>query len=219
MIRDSSRTRQPKVRISLAEQAYQRLLDQLLTKKLLPGMLVNRRAIAAELKMSVAPVIEAIIQLQAEGFLASIPRKGTLVESVRLDSFRGQLLLREAIECEAARFYCGKLVSEATHLESLAVAADTSQAKPLVELWKSEFAFHTALIALTKCDALIETHAKVMQRKLFSSAHLFLGGEAFGGGDHVVLLRGLQAPDPDRAEKLIRAHLRFKKERLFEPLS
>lgn len=216
-----SPVREPRVRssVSLAEKAYQMLLDQLLSKKLLPGMLVNRRTIASELEMSVAPVLEAIIQLQSDGFLESIPRKGTLVRGVHLESFRGQLLLREAIECESARLYCGKPVAEAEHLEKLAEAADLSQEESLVELWKAELAFHTALVALTRCDTLIDAYAKTMQRKLFSSVHLFLRGEAFGGGDHAALLRGLRTNDPDRAERLIRAHLRFRKERLFEPLS
>lgn len=205
--------------VSLAEKAYQELLDQLLAKKLLPGMLVNRRAIATELKMSVAPVLEAIIQLQAEGFLESIPRKGTLVRGVHLDDFRGQLLLREAIECEAARIYCGKPVAGAKGLKALAEAADLSEKRPLIELWKAESAFHTALIELTRCEVMIDAFSKIMQRKIFSSAHLFLSGEAFGGGDHVVLLRKLCAANADQAEKLIRAHLRFRKERLFEPLS
>jgi DNA-binding GntR family transcriptional regulator len=218
MVRNPSRVSLPRKPSSLAEEAYQILLDQLLTKKLMPGILINRRAIATDLGMSVAPVLEAIIQLQSEGFLKSIPRKGTLVCAVHLEGFRGQLLLREAIECEAARLYCGKPVIEAAHLAALAVAADVSQQKPLVELWKAELAFHTALIALTQCDTLIQTYAKTMQRKLFSSAHLFLGGEAFGGGDHAALLCGLQTTDPDGAERLIRAHLHFKKERLFEPL-
>lgn len=219
MLRSHSRNRNSAERTSLSEQAYQMLLDQLLSKKLLPGMLINRRAIAAELKMSVAPVLEATIQLEAEGFLESIPRKGTLVRSVHLEDFRGQLLLREALECEAARFYCGKLVAGAAHLEPLAVAADSSQERTLVELWKAESAFHTGLVSLTACAPLIDAYTKVMQRKIFSSAHLFLGGEAFGGGNHVVLLRSLRTADPDRAERLIRAHLRYKKERLFEPLA
>jgi DNA-binding GntR family transcriptional regulator len=201
---------------SLAEKAYQMLLDRLLTKKLVPGMLVNRRAIAEELDMSVAPVLEAVIQLQAEGFLETIPRKGTLVRAVHLNSFRGQLLLREALECEAARFYCGKPVIAATdELTTLAMEADISQEETLVELWKAEYAFHTALVRLANCEALTEAYAKVMQRKIFSSAHLFLGGEAFGGGNHVALVKSLQTKDPDRAERVIREHLRYKKEPLF----
>ena len=203
---------------SLASKAYQLLLDQLLTKKLVPGMVLKRREIAQQLDMSVAPVLEAIIQLQSDGFLESIPRQGTLVRAVHLQDFRGNLLLREAIECEAARIYGGKLVSEALNLPELAARADASESKPIESLWRAECDFHTALVSLTQCDLLVETFGKVMQRKLFSSLHLFLGGEAFGGGDHRTLLRELQTSNPDRAEALIRMHLRMRKEALFETI-
>ena len=124
--------------------------------------------------------------------------------------------MREALECEAARYYCGPPVA-ASQLDSLARAADAAEKKTFVELWKAELAFHSSLVALTECDALIDAYKKVMERKLFASVNLFLGGEAFTGGNHVVLLRELRTEDPDRAEKLIREHLRFNKERLFLP--
>lgn len=206
--------------ISMAETAYQMLLDRLLSKQLVPGMIINRRGIANELKMSVAPVLEAIVQLQSEGFLESIPRKGTLVRAVHLENFRGQLLLREALECEAARLYCGEPVRKALHLEALAMEADISEkGKPFVALWKAELALHTALVELTACQPYVDAYRKVMQRKLFTSAHLFLSGEAFAGGNHVTLIRELRTDDPDRAEKLIRDHLRFKKDQLFQPVT
>ena len=202
---------------SLAEKAYQILLERLLTKKLVPGMLINRRTLSGELGMSVAPVLEAIIQLQAEGFLETIPRRGTLVRAVHLSNLRGQMLLREALECEAARFYCGAPVAAAADtLRALGEATDISEGRTLVELWKAEYAFHTALVKLANCEALTEAFAKVMQRKIFSAAHLLLSGEAFGGGNHVALVKKLQTKDPDQAERLIREHLRYKKEKLFE---
>lgn len=210
---DSGHARSPS--ISLAEKAYNLLLERLMTRKLAPGMLLNRRELAAELKMSVAPVLEAIVQLQAEGFVESIARKGTLVRPVDFESLRGQLLLREALECQAARLYCGEPISKATHLAALAAAADAGEKQSFVQLWRAEFAFHSALMGLTGCAPLIEAYRGVMQRKLFASINLFLAGEAFAGGDHTALIRGLRTEDPDKAEHLIRVHLRFNKDRLF----
>ncbi len=201
--------------VSLSEQAYEKLMERLLSNKLSPGMLVNRRELALDLEMSVAPVLEAIVQLEAEGFLQSVPRKGTLVRGVDFKLFRGQLLMREALECEAARYYCGEPITKASHLRKLALDADAGELKSFVELWKAESAFHLAVMELTNCEVLVEAYKKVMQRKLFASVNLMLGGEAFTGGNHVTLIRELRNPDPDRAEKLIRAHLRFNKDRLF----
>jgi DNA-binding GntR family transcriptional regulator len=129
-------------------------------------------------------------------------------------------LLREALECEAARIYAGGPVRRAAHLDALAAAADRSErTHSLMDLWQAEFAFHRALVGLVGSAPFAEAYEKIMQRKLFVSAQLFLSGEAFVGGNHVALLAALRAADADRAERLVREHLRSKKERLFEPLT
>jgi DNA-binding GntR family transcriptional regulator len=161
--------------------------------------------------------LEAVIQLQAEGFLVSLPRRGTLVRTVDFESLRGLFLVREALECQAARIYCGDILRDATHLDELAAVADAGEEKSITELWRAESAFHSSLVAATKFKPLIGAHTKAMQRKLFASIHLLLAGEAFAGGNHVLLLRGLRKDDPDQAEKRIRRHLRFNKERLGLP--
>lgn len=52
---------------SLSEQVYHTLLDRLLSNKLIPGEILNRRDVAKELQVSVAPVLEAMVQLEHEG--------------------------------------------------------------------------------------------------------------------------------------------------------
>jgi len=222
MPKPRKKSRRPRQRptASLAETAYRALLDRLLRKQLVPGMVINRRGVAAELGMSVAPVLEAMVALQAEGFLEPVPRQGTRVRLVHLEGVRGQLLLREALECEAARLYAGPPVRQADGLDALAAAADASErTRSLMDLWQAEFAFHRALVALAGSPPFTAAYEKTMQRKLFVSAQLFLSGEAFLGGNHVALLRDLRTADADGAERLVRAHLRSKKERLFEPLT
>ncbi len=43
----------------------------------------------------------------------TLPRKGTLVRAITIDDAYGYLLIREALECTAARLYCGEKVSAA----------------------------------------------------------------------------------------------------------
>ena len=57
---------------------YEHLLENFLQNELVPGHILNRREIAQQLGVSVAPVLEAFLQLEMEGFVESIPRKGTL---------------------------------------------------------------------------------------------------------------------------------------------
>lgn len=202
---------------SLSQKAYNHIVNRLLSNDLAPGDILNRRAIADELKMSVAPVLEAIVQLENEEFLESKPRKGTLVRSIRHEDLSGQLILREAIECEAARIYCGKPVLKAqAAMKSLAEQIDHTAINER-ERWNAEATFHGALVALTNCKALVSTFEKVMRRRLFFAINLYHRSHpSQKDASHVELLKSLTTEDPDAAERAIREHLRAGKEELYE---
>src|SRR4051794_1015015 len=53
----------------LSSQVYDQLLRRLLSGELPPGHVFNRRQVAAELGVSVAPVLEAMLELEAEGLI------------------------------------------------------------------------------------------------------------------------------------------------------
>jgi GntR family transcriptional regulator, rspAB operon transcriptional repressor len=195
--------------ISLKEKAYIALLDRLLKNSLYPGQLINRRSIAQELNISVAPVLEAMLQLETEGFLEALPRKGTRVRLVRLDDVRGHLIVREAIECEAARLYCGNQVrSHQQELEDLATQVDQSYGSGL-ENWENEIHFHQRLVELSDCRALLEEFKRVMRLGFFYQMHVvFTVEEDKNRSLHQPLVKDLCTDDPDEAERIIRTHMR-----------
>lgn len=205
-------TRRASARQSLSTRAYNYLIQKLLSNQLNPGDFLNRRQIAEELGMSVAPVLEAVVHLENDGFLESLPRKGTLVKSIRAGDFRGQLILREAIECEAARLYCGEPVTrEMEKLKTLAVKVDKRNDN--AASWKAEFSFHRALIVLADCDQLLIAYDKMMLHKFFVAMHLYIKAHpASERGDHLKLLKELETHDPDEAERTMRTHIRAGKD-------
>ena len=70
---------------SLSREVYNTLLQQLLQNELIPGTILNRRKVAAELGVSVAPVLEAMLQLEMEGFLEASGRKRGSIQRYRTD--------------------------------------------------------------------------------------------------------------------------------------
>jgi len=96
----------------LSQLAYIYLIDQLTRKELEPGNLIEPRDIAGQLKISISPVNKALHLLAHEGFVKIIPRKGSFVENSNPSSLMDQMMLREAIECQAARIYCGSPVQD-----------------------------------------------------------------------------------------------------------
>lgn len=202
---------------SLSDEVYKILLQRLLNNELVPGEMLNRRDVAKELGVSVAPVLEAMLQLEMAGFLEGMPRKGTRVRPIRKEDLRGQLIVREALECAAARLYCGeRLRKAASDFARLARDLD-GFSTDTPERWQEEIEFHRGLVSLTGVDLLVREFERNMQLNIFFRINRVLkSSDQKTKNSHVVLLRELQAAEPDRAERLIRNHIRQSKEYLFE---
>lgn len=193
---------------SLSQHVYDALFDRLVTNRLRPGDEINRRAVAKDLGVSLSPVLEAMTQLEWEGFFETRPRRGTTVRTVTAREVLGRMHLRIAIETEAARLYCGPPISAARE-RILAMAAATDATVPGTKAsFRQEVLFHRALVALTDCPALIETFDHVMRHSLYhAAARLLPACPPDHASHHVRLVKGLLAADPARADHLIRSHL------------
>lgn len=194
---------------SLAEKAYEHILERLLKHEYMPGQILNRRAVAQQLKVSIAPVLEAMVRLEAEGLLTTLPRKGTQVRLVRPEDTADQMMVREALECQAARLYCGEPIE--THekeLKILAKAVDEVDGNA-IQLWKREIAFHRRLMELSGSRSLVDAFQQAMHLGTVCAVNFFseLHPKNNPVGDHVALVDRLKTGDPDKAERVIREHM------------
>jgi GntR family transcriptional regulator, rspAB operon transcriptional repressor len=202
---------------SLASKVYDEVLDRILTGRLAPGDVCNRRQIAAELGVSVAPVLEAMVQLEADGLIEIRARQGTRVRKLTLDDLRGQLILREALECQAARLYCGAPVRR--HLDRLLRLAEAIDARDpsSPDHVREEVVFHHSLVSLAEVHALTGAYAKVMRHGfLYAIRVLQPDARRVTRSSHAQLVRALTTDDPDFAEAVARAHAQSGKEFLFD---
>jgi len=201
---------------TFADQVYEHILTKLVRRKLRPGDLLDRKQIARELDVSLIPVSDAVQRLTQEGFLTTRRRRGTFVSSPGLEDVRGQFLLREAIECQCARLYCGKRVSAARRqLRPLARAVDQAAAAGK-SISTEDLAFHRALVELTECDALIQGFQRVANLSLFHDVSVISPTRPATYDKHVGLLDDLCKASPDQAEARIRRNLRSGKDALLE---
>ncbi len=204
------------MQLTFAEQAYRHIFNQLLRRDLRPGDLLDRKRIADDLGISLIPVADAVQRLTREGFLTTRRRQGTFVRPPSIEDVRGEFLLREALECQSARLYCGeKLRKELPDLRKLARAADLASdaGRPL---WTEDFAFHQALVALTECEALISCFERVANLSLFHQTALISPMQPLTYDRHLALLDDLSDASAEQAEFRIRHHMRLGKDPLFE---
>ena len=88
---------------SLAEDAADRIREQILAGGFRQGEHLVEAKIAEQLNISRGPVREAFKLLRAEGLLNEEPRRGTFVVSLSADDVREIYGLRAALEGRAAR--------------------------------------------------------------------------------------------------------------------
>src|ERR1700734_2698268 len=126
-----SRYMQDTDNVSLAAEAYLTVKQRILSGQLPIGRPISRRRLATELGMSLLPVSEAMLRLEFEGLLESRPRAGTRVRIPTPDDVRGNYVVREALESQAARLFADAATDEeVAELKKLAVRVDTLGTQP-----------------------------------------------------------------------------------------
>lgn len=84
--------------VSLAEQAYRVLEEQLVTLKLAPGELIAEKDLMDKTGIGRTPVREAMQRLSADGLLQVIPRKGLMVTPLRRTDLSQIIEARRVLE-------------------------------------------------------------------------------------------------------------------------
>lgn len=102
----------PQSETSLADRAYYSIRTLILKGTYRLGSTLARRDLARQLGMSIVPVAEALARLEVEGLVVNRPRVGTIVPVPTPAQIRGQWLVREALESQAARLFARRASAE-----------------------------------------------------------------------------------------------------------
>ena len=83
---------------SLREQVYEYLRGEIQAGRLVPGTFIKLNDISSHLGISKTPLRDAIIQLECEGFVTILPRRGVLVNRLTLEEIKNVLEIVGALE-------------------------------------------------------------------------------------------------------------------------
>ena len=72
---------------SLVQQIYTILMELIVSIRLKPGRVMSEKEIADSLKASKTPVREALIKLEDAGLVRIVPKSGTYVSQISLESY------------------------------------------------------------------------------------------------------------------------------------
>lgn len=201
---------------SLSQQIYNILLNKILSNEYPSGTILNRRTIAAEYHVSVAPVLEAMLQLEKDGLLETIPRKGTRVTVIHSEQVSGNLLIREALETAAIRIICSKENHDVllNALRPLAEEIDNLENSDQ-KFFTLDQKFHCDLVALVGSDTLSKEYERISRLTFFYNISNFVPSfQSVVQQSHVVLLNNLIHADPNTAQKILHDHIVSGKQKL-----
>jgi GntR family transcriptional regulator of gluconate operon len=195
---------------SLAEDAADRIREQILSGGFGQGEHLVEAKIAEQLAISRGPVREAFKLLRAEGLLKEEPRRGTFVVSMSADDVRDIYGLRAALEGRAARTIARR--RDAGALKTLGALADGIDAAVATgdpaAVSRADLAFHQGLCELCGNARIVEVFDRYVPTL---RALLRLDGDVLGSLDevsrqHRPLVEAIAAGDDDTAARLFSEH-------------
>jgi DNA-binding GntR family transcriptional regulator len=197
---------------TLKSQVYQTLRREILSGATPPGTRLVRRTLSQRLGVSPIPVIEALHHLEKDGLVESQPMYGHRVRALSVESARNDHILREAIECQAARL-CAQNAS-AEQLDTLA-----RQAAELDKMLKSDpegatpaeehLEFHLGVARATGYHGLVDALQNLWFRRLMVFNTVNAAALGLPRNWHGQLVKALATRDPDIAERAMREHVQF----------
>ena len=87
--------------ISLREQVYHFFWQQMQSGGLAPGTAINLNDVSKKLGLSKTPLRDALIQLETEGFVTILPRRGIIVNTLSLKDIKSYYEILGALESSA----------------------------------------------------------------------------------------------------------------------
>ena len=198
---------------TFADRAYTALKDTIVSLNVYERegeVRLDERQLASDLGISRTPVREAMAQLEREGFVRSVPRRGIYVVRKSKQEVIEMITAWAALESMAARLITQNAsTEEIASLRRMFATFENGQARAhLDEYSEVNIEFHQSIIRLSKNRVLIDlaenlfTHMRMIRRKTI--------GEKDRADrsirDHMHIIEALEARDTTRAETLVRDH-------------
>ena len=198
---------------TFADRAYTALKDTIVSLNVYEQpdeVRLDERQLASDLGISRTPVREAMAQLEREGFVRSVPRRGIYVVRKSKREVIEMITAWAALESMAARLITTNASNEEiATLRKMFSTFENGQARAhLDEYSEVNIEFHQAIIRMSRNGVLIDLaanlfmHMRMIRRKTIGEQDRVDRSIR----DHMNIIEALEARDTERAEDLVRNH-------------
>jgi DNA-binding GntR family transcriptional regulator len=199
--------------VSFKQQAYSALRNVIVSLDVYRSrddIRLDERKLAQDFGISRTPVREALAQLEREGFVRSVPRRGIYVVRKTRAEVIELITAWAALEGMAARLITQNArEEEIAGLRRMFATFERGQvAAKLDEYSEVNIEFHQAIIRMSGNGVLVSlaenlfTHMRMIRRKTIAEQDRADRSIR----DHMTIIEALEARETDRAEELVRNH-------------
>jgi DNA-binding GntR family transcriptional regulator len=195
---------------TLREQIASSLRESIINGELPPGQKLTEPELAERLGISRTPIREAFRQLESEGFLTVIPRRGAVVATITAKEIQDFYDLKSLLEGYAARVAVEKITDE--DVEKLIrineQLADLAEKEHVEAFFKKNEEFHNCFLKLCGNEKLIEVRDNMVKRFLgYRMATLSLPGRLMDSvKQHSSIIRAFKRRDGRLVEAVVVEH-------------
>jgi len=205
---------------SLREQVYEYLRDAINRGELNAGSFLDQKQLSEILGISKTPLRDALIQLETEGFVSILPRRGVVVNRLTLEDIRDLYEIIGALE-GAAVMSVGERLEESHFTRMRTLNADMVQAVEAGDFdryYTRNLSFHEVFLDLSQNRSLLRLVETAKHRLYdFPRRLKFLPEwELASTGEHAAFLEALESGDVRRGADYLRdVHWSFQVQRRF----
>ncbi len=170
---------------------------------------LDERQLAQDFGVSRTPVREAMAQLEREGFVRSVPRRGVYIVRKTRQEVIEMITAWAALESMAARLITENPAADIVSLRRMFATFENGELRAhLDEYSEANIEFHQTIIRMSGNGVLISlaenlfTHMRMIRRKTIGEKDRVERSIR----DHMNIIKALEARDTARAEDLVRTH-------------
>lgn len=194
--------------LTLREKILETIRDAIMNGTLKPGEKVAEPELAERFGISRTPIREAFRQLESEGYLTVIPRKGAVVVSFSPKDIEDFYAIKSILEGYAAHCACKNLSDK--EIDRLAAINEKlrqlAEDKDIKNFFKVHNEFHILFRKAAdneKLDEMINGLVSKFQRLRYASLSK-PGRMKASVQEHVKIIEAFRARNAERAEQLVR---------------
>lgn len=194
--------------LTLREKILEHIRDAIVTGALKAGSRVSEPELAEKYGISRTPIREAFRQLESEGYLTVIPRRGAVVSELSAKDVEEFYAIKSIMEGYAARCACENLtLKEIDRLQAINhKLADLAASGDIKHFFKIHSEFHDLFLKAADNEKLRDLIAGLVtkfQRLRFTSLSL-PGRMEISVQEHEKIIDAFRAKNADLAESLVR---------------